>query len=84
MRRAGDGSLPELDREKIRTRAQQAHAQRRRLRLWAAPDTPEAWEILDACGVDLINTDRLKELAPYLEKIHPSQLSAGRRVKRSN
>jgi hypothetical protein len=73
----GDGPLPELDREKNRTRAQQAHAQGRRLRLWAAPDTPAAWEILDACGVDLINTDRLKELASYLENTPPSQLSAG-------
>ena len=67
----GDGPLPEADREKIKTRVQQAHAQGRRLRLWAAPDTPAAWEILDACGVDLINTDRLKELAAYLEKNAP-------------
>lgn len=67
----GDGPFPEADREKIKTRVQQAHAQGRRLRLWAAPDTPAAWEILDACGVDLINTDRLKELAAYLEKNAP-------------
>ena len=69
----GDGPLPEADREKIKTRVQQAHAQGRRLRLWAAPDTPAAWEILDACGVDLINTDRLAELAAYFEKKHPAQ-----------
>jgi hypothetical protein len=69
----GDGPLPEADREKIKTRVQQAHAQGRRLRLWAAPDTPAAWEILDACGVDLINTDRLKELAAYLEKKRPAR-----------
>lgn len=67
----GDGPFPEADREKIKTRVQQAHAQGRRLRLWAAPDTPAAWEIFDACGVDLINTDRLKELAAYLEKNAP-------------
>ena len=67
----GDGPLPEADRKKIKTRVQQAHAQGRRLRLWAAPDTPAAWEILDACGVDLINTDRLKDLALYLEKKRP-------------
>ena len=69
----GDGPFPEADREKIKTRVQQAHAQGRRLRLWAAPDTPAAWEILDACGVDLINTDRLKELAAYLEKKRPAR-----------
>jgi len=69
----GDGALPEADREKIKTRVQQAHAQGRRLRLWAAPDTPAAWEILDACGVDLINTDQLKELAAYLEKKRPAR-----------
>jgi hypothetical protein len=69
----GDGPLPEADREKIKTRVQQAHAQGRRLRLWAAPDTPATWEILDACGVDLINTDRLKELAAYLEKKRPAR-----------
>ena len=38
-----------------------------------APDTPATWEILDACGVDLINTDRLKELAVYLEKKRPAR-----------
>ena len=69
----GEGPLPEADREKIKTRVQQAHAQGRRLRLWAAPDTPAAWEILDACGVDLINTDRLAELAAYFEKKHPAR-----------
>lgn len=69
----GDGPFPEADREKIKTRVQQAHAQGRRLRLWAAPDTPAAWEILDACGVDLINTDHLKELAAYLEKKRPAR-----------
>ena len=69
----GDGPLPEVDREKIKTRVQQAHAQGRRLRLWAAPDMPATWEILDACGVDLINTDRLKELAVYLEKKRPAR-----------
>jgi hypothetical protein len=69
----GDGPFPEADRAKLIACVQHAHAQGRRLRLWAAPDTPAAWEVLDACGVDLINTDRLPALAAYLEKKRPAR-----------
>lgn len=64
--RAEDGSFPELERTKLRELAGKAHAQGRRLRLWATPDQPVMWKELRDAGVDLINTDRLKELSGFL------------------
>jgi hypothetical protein len=44
----------------------QAHEQGRRIRFWAAPDTPEGWRELYQAGVDLLNTDDLSGLADWL------------------
>ena len=43
-----------------------AHADGQKIRFWAAPDTPAAWEIFHKAGVDFINTDHLKDLAKFL------------------
>lgn len=44
----------------------QAHANGKRLRLWAAPDKPATWGELRDAGVDLLNTDRLADLRAFL------------------
>jgi hypothetical protein len=62
----GVGPLPEADRLKLEQLVARAHAQGRRLRFWGAPDLPAAWRALREAGVDLINTDRLAELAEFL------------------
>lgn len=62
----GKGALSADEREKLRGLVLRAHAQGRRIRLWAAPDLPVAWrELLDA-GVDYVNTDRLAEAEAFL------------------
>lgn len=38
----------------------------RKLRLWATPDTPEVWDILLECDVDVIGADDLGGLEDYL------------------
>jgi glycerophosphoryl diester phosphodiesterase len=60
------GPMPDADRTKLRELVDQAHAQHRRIRFWNTPDTPAAWQLLRAAGVDLINTDQLAELAGFL------------------
>jgi hypothetical protein len=64
----GEGPSPEGERRKLEALVRRAHDEKKMLRLWAAPDRPEAWSILRDAGVDLINTDRLTELADFLQK----------------
>ena len=55
---SGLGTLSTDQEAKLRTLAKQVKEEGRLLRLWAAPDTPEAWKTLFECGVGLINTDQ--------------------------
>jgi hypothetical protein len=62
----GEGAFPESERQKLLLLVRLAHAQGRRVRFWAAPDNPAGWGELLRAGVDLINTDRLRELSEFL------------------
>ena len=62
----GSGEFPADQRAKLQSLVQQTHAENRKLRFWATPDTEAAWRILQESGVDLINTDKLGELANFL------------------
>jgi hypothetical protein len=55
--------------QRIRTLAMRVHAEGKKLRLWAIPDNPVAWSELLGAGVDLINTDNLKELNQFLKAV---------------
>ena len=50
----------------IKDLARRVHAEGKKLRLWAIPDNPVAWKELLAAGVDVINTDKLKDLSQFL------------------
>lgn len=62
----GDGRMPEAEQRELKRLVTRAHAQHRRLRLWAAPDNRAAWEVLYDNGVDLINSDDLPGLRRFL------------------
>lgn len=66
MRWNGKGAPDAAELEKVRALANRVHAESKKLRLWAIPDTEEAWGVLLDAGVDLINTDRLEALNGYL------------------
>jgi hypothetical protein len=51
---------------RIKKLASEVHAEGKKLRLWAIPDNEIAWQALLDAGVDLINTDHLKELDEFL------------------
>ena len=67
--------MPEADRNKLKAIVDRAHAQGRKLRFWATPDTPEAWKTLRDAGVDLINTDNLDGLQKFLLNQSPKPQS---------
>ncbi len=62
----GRDAMPKEEVDKLRTLVAKSHDQHRKLRFWGAPDTAATWEQLAASGVDLINTDKLQELAEFL------------------
>jgi len=62
----GDGPMPDSEKLHLSEIVTRAHQQGRQFRLWAAPDTPESWRIQQEAGVDLINTDKLADLAEAL------------------
>ena len=62
----GLGPLADDERQKLKQWVVQAHQQGRRIRFWAAPDTPAGWRELHQIGVDLINTDNLAGLSDWL------------------
>ena len=63
---SGKGPVNPAQEEKLEEFIREAHAQGKKVRLWAAPDMEPVWEYLLEKGVDLINTDRLEELRTFL------------------
>lgn len=61
----GKGEMPEADRSRIKELVRHAHEQKRKVRLWAAPDTPDSWKLQQTLGIDLINTDKLAEFGRF-------------------
>lgn len=69
----GQGEFPEAERKKLHALVQEAHAQGKMIRFWAAPDLPAAWDEQQKAGVDLINTDKLQPLADHLRSKKPGK-----------
>ncbi len=61
-----EGPIPGPEKARLQSLVDTAHSQGRIIRFWATPDRPDAWEAMDSAGVDLINTDRLGDLAAFL------------------
>lgn len=62
----GKNAINDKDIQRIKTLAQRVHAEGKKLRFWAIPDTEMVWKVLLDAGVDLINTDHLPELNAFL------------------
>ena len=62
----GTGAMPANERAKLKDYVAAAHKRGRKVRFWAAPDHPAAWQELVDAEVDLINTDKIKELSEFL------------------
>jgi alkaline phosphatase len=63
----GQGPIPVLLKEKLKNYVDQVHANGRKVRLWATPDSLLGYQALVDIGVDYIGTDKLSLLADYLK-----------------
>lgn len=64
---AGQGPIPAALKEKLKNYVDQVHANGRKVRLWATPDSLLGYQALLDIGVDYIGTDKLSLLADYLK-----------------
>ena len=64
----GVGAMPDFELQQLQSIIAKAHAQKRRVRFWDAPDKPIAWQTMLAVGVDLINSDDLPGLEKFLKQ----------------
>jgi hypothetical protein len=62
----GQGDFPAEERDRLHSYVQKAHDRGRIVRFWATAEEPALWRELDKADVDLINTDKLAELADFL------------------
>ncbi|MGV3773084.1 MAG: phosphatidylinositol-specific phospholipase C/glycerophosphodiester phosphodiesterase family protein [Verrucomicrobiales bacterium] len=62
----GEGPMNEQEINTLKRYVQAVRAEGKQIRLWGAPDHPQAWAILRESGVDWINTDHLQSLAHFL------------------
>jgi hypothetical protein len=67
----GIGMLPDIEKQRLCAFIGIAHKFGRKVRLWASPEDTHVWRTLLACGVDLINTDKLEELKKFLTTDKP-------------
>jgi alkaline phosphatase len=61
-------SLSAAERAKLEETIRTVHGLKRKIRFWATEDTPEAWKMLMDLSVDYINTDKINELADFLNQ----------------
>ncbi|MCF8277655.1 MAG: phosphatidylinositol-specific phospholipase C/glycerophosphodiester phosphodiesterase family protein [Flavobacteriales bacterium] len=64
----GVGEMPSEEQLKLRKLVSKVHAEGKKLRLWASPDNPNAWESFQKIGIDLINTNTPKKFAEEFGK----------------
>lgn len=64
----GVGTMPDKDKLAITDLINTAHTEGKKVRFWAIPDMPNAWQTLMDLGIDFINTDRLVEFNEFMKK----------------
>jgi hypothetical protein len=57
------------DNNPIEQVVKKVHSMGKLLRLWAIPDNPASWLLLQQLGIDIINTDKVEECRNYFSDI---------------
>ena len=65
----GKDELSKTDFATLKELAKSVHAEGKKLRLWATPETETTWFILRKAGIDLLNTDQLARLQQFLQPV---------------
>lgn len=64
----GTGAITEQEKLALKTVIDKVHAMGKPFRFWATPDTEASWALFMELGVDFINTDKVLELANFIQK----------------
>jgi alkaline phosphatase len=64
----GNGPMPEKDKAALKKAVEKAHALKKEVRIWNAPDIIEGWTLLTDLDVDFIDSDSIKALALFLKQ----------------
>ncbi len=62
----GENTLEDNDKKILRHIVDSVHQAGKTIRFWAVPDNEDSWEMQMKLGVDLIGTDKIDELANFL------------------
>ncbi|MGN6494531.1 MAG: alkaline phosphatase [Agriterribacter sp.] len=65
----GKGNIPGKEVPKLKEAIQKAHSLHKKIRFWGGPDNINTWYTFINLNVDYINTDRVEELAVFLNKL---------------
>lgn len=65
----GKGVLPQDEHKKISSIIKDVHAAGKKFRFWGAPDFANAWLQLMELEVDVLGTDHVDELTPFIETL---------------
>lgn len=64
----GVGAMDDSSRSNLNAVIDKAHDSKLPIRFWGSPDNVNAWALFKSLGVDYINTDKIEELAHFLNK----------------
>ena len=64
----GEDNINRKDKKRLRNTIDSVHAAGKPIRFWAAPDTKNSWKLQMKLHADLIGTDKIDELANFLNK----------------
>lgn len=65
----GKGRIPEKEMQPLVQAIAEAHALQKPVRFWGSPDNINTWYTMMRLKVDFINTDRIRPLADFLNKL---------------
>jgi len=71
----GKGVLGTEDEKKILALRDEVHSKGKKIRFWAAPDFANAWIQLMKWDIDIIGSDHITELVPFLTEIDKNTYS---------
>ncbi len=61
-------AISAAERKQVEEVVRTVHGLGKKMRFWATDDTPEAWKLMMDLGVDVVNTDKINQLADFLSK----------------
>jgi alkaline phosphatase len=64
----GEENINRRDKRTVRHTIDSVHSAGKPIRFWAAPDTELSWKLQMKLHADLIGTDKINELASFLQK----------------